>query len=140
MFAVRRFANDLTTELGYDLAVESAAGCDLNQADRLLDGVCQSIALAADHDLELLADVRQMFDRDGLEHLLCFGAHCAASDSHRTDDERAAHLARLVNAEIPPSVHAFAPRHARLAAEQVDDVNRRLWLLDDFVGQACALN
>ena len=77
-----------------------------------------------------------MFEQDTVPSFVASIAHIIAINTRESDD-RAAHLAQLVSAGIPVRARGFAPRHARMAAELVDDVDVKLWLLSDFAEHAC---
>ena len=137
-----RLAVDMVAQLGYDPSADGddPDGWDGEREDFVLDGIAHTLALEAGYDVERLRRLRDHLAVDSTPWFVASIAHIVAINTRESDEEKAAHLARLVSAGIPVRARGWAPRHARMAAELVDDVNLRLWLLTDFAGQASSLS
>ena len=135
-----RLAVDMVARLGYDPTDdENPVDWDSEAEDDMLDGVAHSLALAAGYDVDTLTALRDVFEQDTVASFVASIARIIAINTGESDEDRSAHLAQLVSQGIPVRARGFAPRHARMAAELVDDVDVKLWLLSDFAEHACAL-
>lgn len=85
-----------------------------------MHGAAFEVAMAAGMDPACLP--RVLVDVEEMEpwELVLESARVVAVRSREPDEERARHLASLTAAGIPAAEEAFAPRHARRAAELVE--------------------